>query len=290
MDEPSKFPEQPESPNQKKRNSPGCIRLVGYAALALLAFVVLYYGLYLLLKGPQQAGTQVIAHRGDSAHFPEDTISAFQGAVQSGADWLEMDIQRTKDGKLVVIHDATVDRTTDGSGNVADLTFDEIRALHIGEGERVPAFEEAIRLTKSAGVGLFPEAKSGGQDPGLYAEMVAALQREGYLQQTILQSFDHQGLEAIAAANPDLIVCPLYGLWQLSLSEVRPDSAKTVCPMGEMILLNPWMVRQAQRDGRLVYAWFGIIENPMTMRILLALGVDGLIVDDPSALLKIVSP
>jgi glycerophosphoryl diester phosphodiesterase len=272
------------------RRPPGCLRLGIYAGLGLLILLILYYGMYLLLKGPQQAGSQIIAHRGDSAHAPEDTLSAFQSAVQSGAGWLEMDVQRTKDGRLVVIHDATVDRTTDGSGNVADLTFDEIRSLKIGDGERVPAFEEAIRLAKAAGIGLFPEAKSGGQDPGIYAEMVAALQREGYLQQTILQSFDHQGLDAIAGANPDLIVCPLYGLWQLSLSDVRPDNAKTVCPMAEMVLLNPWMVRQAHQDGRLVYAWFGVIERPLTLRMLLALGVDGLIVDDPSALAKIVTP
>ena len=272
------------------RRSPGCLKLTGYTVLALLLLPILYYGLYLLFKGPQQAGPQIIAHRGDSAHAPENTLSAFQRAVQSGAGWLEMDVQRTKDGRLVVVHDATVDRTTDGSGRVADLTFDEIQSLHIGDDERIPAFEETIGLAKAAGIGLFPEAKSGGQDPGIYAEIVAALQREGYLQQTILQSFDHAGLEAIAGANPDLIVCPLYGLWQLSLSDVRPDSAKTVCPMGEMVLLNPWMVRKAHRDGRLVYAWFGAIENPSTMRILLALGVDGLIVDDPSALAKIVNP
>jgi glycerophosphoryl diester phosphodiesterase len=72
-------------------------------------------------------------------------------------------------------------------------------------------------------------------------------------------------------------------------SDVRPDSAKTVCPMAEMVLLNLWMVRQAHQDGRLVYAWFGVVQNPLTMRILLALGDDGLIVDDPSALAKIVN-
>jgi glycerophosphoryl diester phosphodiesterase len=283
--------DEPSTPQaDDKRRSPGCLRLAGYILLALLLIPILYYGLYLLFKGPQPAGRQVIAHRGDSAHAPENTLSAFQGAVQSGAGWLEMDLQRTRDGRLVVMHDATVDRTTDGSGNVADLTFDEIRSLKIGDGERVPAFEEAIALARAAGVGLFPEAKSKDQDPGAYAAIVAALQQEGYLQQTILQSFDHEGLEAITAANPDLIVCPLYGLWGLSLSEVRPDSAKTVCPMGEMILLNPWMVRRAHQDGRLVYAWFGAIENPLTMRLLLALGVDGLIVDDPAALEKIVNP
>jgi glycerophosphoryl diester phosphodiesterase len=277
-------------PSTITNRSPGCFRLTGCLVLALLLMPVMYYGLYLLFKGPRQAEPQIIAHRGDSAHAPENTLSAFQAAVQSGAGWLEMDVQRSKDGRLVVMHDDRVDRTTDGSGRVADLTFDEIRALTVGGGERVPTLEEAIALAKAAGVGLFPEAKSGEKDPGAYAEIVAALNREGYQQQTILQSFDHDGLESIASANPDLIVCPLYGLWQLSLSEVRPDSAKTVCPMGEMVLLNPWMVRRAHQDGRLVYAWFGMIENPLTMRILLALGVDGLIVDDPSALEEILTP
>lgn len=268
----------------------GCFRLTGCLVLALPLLPFLYYGLYLLFKGPRQAEPQIIAHRGDSAHAPENSLSAFQAAVQSGAGWLEMDVQRSKDGRLVVMHDDSVDRTTDGSGRVAELTFEEIRALKIGEDERVPTLEETIALAKAAGVGLFPEAKSGKKDPGAYAEIVAVLKQEGYQGQAILQSFDHEGLEAIASANPDLIVCPLYGLWQLSLSEVRPDNARTVCPMGEMVLLNPWMVRRAHQDGRLVYAWFGMIEHPLTMRILLALGVDGLIVDDPSALAEIVNP
>jgi glycerophosphoryl diester phosphodiesterase len=198
------------------RRSPGCLRLTSYLVITLLGLVILYYGFYLLFKGPQQAALQIIAHRGDSAHAPENTLSAFQGAIQSGADWLEMDVQRTKDGRLVVMHGATVDRTTDGSGRVADLTFYEIRSLKTGEGERVPTLQEAIILAKAAGVGLFPKAKSGNQDPDAYAEIVAALRQEGYLQQIILQSFDHEGLDVIAKANPDLIVCPLYGLWQLS--------------------------------------------------------------------------
>ena len=269
---------------------PGCLAILGYALLAVLLALVLYYGLYLLLKGPQQAQAQVIAHRGDSAHAPENTVLAFRRAVQSGAGWLEMDVQRTQDGRLVVMHDETVDRTTDGSGRVADLTFNQIQSLHIGDSERVPAFEEAIRLAKESGVGIFPEAKNPELYPGIEAEMVAALRQEGYLQQAILQSFEHERLAGVSGANPDLIVCPLYGLWQLSLSDVQPADAKTVCPMAEMVLLNPWMVRQAHQDGRLVYVWFGAIENPIVMRLVLALGADGLIVNDPGALSGIVNP
>jgi len=276
----------PPTPVEDRR-SPGCLAMLGYVLLAVVLVLLIYYGLYLLLKGPQQAQPQIIAHRGDSAHFPEDTLAAFQGAIQAGAGWLEMDVQRTKDGRLVVIHDETVDRTTDGSGRVADLTFDQIRSFNIGDGERVPTFEEAIRLAKESGIGLFPEAKNATLYPGIEDEMVQTLRQEGYLKQTILQSFVRDQLASVSGDNPDLIICPLYGLWDLSLSDIQPENAKTVCPMAEMILLNPWMVRRAHQDGRLVYAWFGAIENPLVMRMLLALGVDGLIVDDPGALRQI---
>lgn len=279
----------PPTPVEDRR-SPGCLAMLGYVLLAVVLVVLIYYGLYLLLKGPQQAQPQIIAHRGDSAHFPEDTLAAFQGAIQAGAGWLEMDVQRTKDGRLVVIHDETVDRTTDGSGRVADLTFDQIRSFNIGDGERVPTFEEAIRLAKESGIGLFPEAKNATLYPGIEDEMVQTLRQEGYLKQTILQSFVRDQLAGVSGDNPDLIICPLYGLWDLSLSDIQPENAKTVCPMAEMVLLNPWMVRRAHQDGRLVYPWFVAIESPLTMRLLLALGVDGLIVDDPGALRQILGP
>jgi len=137
-------------------------------------------------------------------------------------------------------------------------------------------------------VGIFPEAKSPALYPGIETQIVSVLEDQDYLQQAVLQSFEHAGLEAVVRDNPDLLVCPLYGLWDLSLGSVQPAEAPTVCPMAEMLLLNPWMLRQAHQDGRLVYAWFGVLEHPLVMRLILALGVDGLMVDDPQALVKII--
>ena len=246
-----------------------------------------YYGLYLVLRGPLAEQPLIIAHRGDSAHHPENTMNAFKSAVATDAGWIEFDVQRSADGRLVVIHDETVDRTTDSSGRVVDLTFAELRALDAGGGQQIPSFEEVLAFAREAGVGAMPEAKSPQLYPGLEEDMLAAILAAGGPQGVYLQSFDHDLLERAVELDRRLAVCPLTGLWKFDLSAVRPESAALVCPMAEMAVLYPWMIRQAHAEGRQVLIWFGVIEHPLLMRLLLFLGADGLIVDDPGALAEI---
>jgi glycerophosphoryl diester phosphodiesterase len=229
----------------------------------------------------------LIAHRGGPVYAPENTLSAFRNAIETGIDWIEMDVQMTKDGVLVVIHDETVDRTTNGSGNVKDLTLEQIHALDAGNGEQVPTFDEVITLARDAGVGIMPEAKSPHLYPEIEAEMVQTIIEVDFIENTVIQSFDPQVLDSIETLNPDVQVCPLYGLWTLSLSGPQPGEADVICPMAEMIIINPWMIKQAHTEGRKVFVWFGAIEHPAVMRFILSLGADGLMVDDPVALVKI---
>lgn len=276
-----KDPTKGSKPGSWARRGAGCLTAVILAPL-------IYYGLYFLLRGPLPSNPQVIAHRGGPAAYgPENTLRAFRNAVDGGIDWLEFDVQRTQDGVLVVIHDETLERTTNGSGNVKDLTFEQIRALDAGDGEQVPSFEEVIALAKSAGVGILPEAKSPDLYPGIEAEIAEALTAQGYIEPSIVQSFEPRALESLEQINPEITVCPLYGLWALDISNPRPQGAQFLCLMAEMVLINPWMIRGAHADGRKVYVWFGIIEHPLVMRLLLALGADGLMVDDPPALAEI---
>jgi len=240
-----------------------------------------------MFRGALPSNPQFIAHRGGRLYEPENTIAAFHHAIDTGADWIEMDVQQTKDGELVVIHDETVDRTTDGAGRVEDLTLEQIRTLDAGNGEQVPTFQEVIDLAKETGVGILPEAKSPQLYPGIEMKMLDTLISNGFVQKTVIQSFDYDTLENIKKANQAVKVCPLYGLWKLDLRNPRPREASTLCPMAEMIVLNPWMIRQAHVEGREVYVWFGVIEHPLVMRFLLALGADGLIVDDPIALAEV---
>jgi glycerophosphoryl diester phosphodiesterase len=263
-----------------KRRGCGCL-------FVLVLLPLLYYGLYFVRRGPLPANPQLIAHRGGPAYAPENTLAAFRQAIALGVDWLEMDVQMSKDGTLVVMHDETVDRTTNGTGRIADLTLEQIRALDAGNGEPVPTFEEVIALAKESGVRIIPEAKSPHLYPGLEAKMVQAVVESDYVGQSIIQSFGPQALHTIHALNPDVQLCALYGLWDLSLSGPQPGEANRVCPMAEMVVLNPWLIKQAHAEGRQAFVWFGLIEHPLVMRFILALGADGLIVDDPVALARI---
>ena len=215
---------------------------------------------------------------------PENTMAAFQNAIVLGVDWLEFDVQRTQDNLLVVFHDETVDRTTNGSGPVSEMTLEQIQALDAGNGEKVPTFEQVIALAEQNDVGIMPEAKSPHLYPGLAEQMLATLEDHNYVDKTVLQSFDSDSLMVVHQNNPELALCLLYGLWQFDLSGKESHDSEFVCPMAEMVLLYPWMIRQAHQDGRQAYVWFGIIESPLMMRIMLAMGADGLMVDDLVAL------
>jgi len=225
----------------------------------------------------------MIAHRGGPTDAPENTLAAFQNAISLGVDWLEFDVQMTKDGALVVIHDETVDRTTDGTGAVRNLTLEEIRSFDAGQSEKVPTFEEVVQLAKTNGVKILPETKSPELYPGIEEKLLQALEQADYLNQTVIQSFNADSLERLHHLNPQTKLCALYGLWKLSISS-PPSEAPYLCPMAEMVLLNPGMIRQAHHEGRQVFIWFELLENPFVLSFMRFFGADGLIVDDPTSL------
>ncbi len=103
------------------------------------------------------AQISVIAHRGEHLSHVENTLSAFQGAIDVGADFFELDVRTTSDGRLVLMHDNTVNRTTNGKGKVREMTFDQIRALDAG-GNQVPTFEEALSLAHRR-IGVYVDCK-----------------------------------------------------------------------------------------------------------------------------------
>jgi glycerophosphoryl diester phosphodiesterase len=258
------------------RKSCGCL-------LILLLIPLVYYFLQVALRTPPLTPLQVIAHRGGPAYAPENTRLAFNTAIAQGVDWLEFDVQMTRDGELVVIHDETVDRTTDGVGPVAGLTLEQIRSLDAGQGEKVPTFKEVVELAKAAGVKIFPETKSAHLYPGVEEKMLQVLDETGYRDRAAVQSFEPPSLETLKRLDPSLRRCALSGLWKLSLSS-PPGDPQIVCPMAEMVLLNPLMVRQAHAAGRPVFVYFGLFENPFMFKVMRFFGVDGLMSDDPLAL------
>jgi glycerophosphoryl diester phosphodiesterase len=155
-----------------------------------------------------------IGHRGAAGSRPENTFSSFDHALQKGADYLEFDVQRTKDGTLAVIHDPTVDRTTDGRGKVSGLTWKELRNLDAGSwfskeytGEVIPSFTEVLdRYADKAG--LLIELKKPALYPGIEEQIAEELKNRkldngsGY--RIIIQSFDRSSMKKMHTLLPSI--------------------------------------------------------------------------------------
>jgi glycerophosphoryl diester phosphodiesterase len=109
-----------------------------------------------------------IGHRGAAGHAPENTVAAIRRGISLGVDFVELDVQCTRDGRLVVIHDKLVDRTTDGIGLVSDMTWDKLQLLDAGQGEGIPSLEEALAAADGH-VGVILEAKTPGIGPAIHS-------------------------------------------------------------------------------------------------------------------------
>ena len=153
----------------------------------------------------------VISHRGEHLTHPENTLPAFEAAIEAGADFFELDVRATSDGRLVLMHDGTVNRTTDGKGKVRELTFNQIRALDAGAkfdpkftGTKVPTFEEGLNLAHGK-IGVYVDCKD--LSP---ADLVAALEKTGMLKNVVIYG-DSGFLKDVLALEPSLLAMPEAG-------------------------------------------------------------------------------
>ncbi len=157
---------------------------------------------------PQSKHIMVIAHRGEHLHHPENTLAAFAAAVEAGADFFELDVRTTLDGKLVLMHDATADRMTDGKGDIAGMTFDQVRKLEVGlkmgpefAGTRVPTFDEALALAHGK-IGVYVDSKHISS-----ADAIDAITRNDMQSHVVIYG-GAKYLKEVATARPDWKVMP----------------------------------------------------------------------------------
>ena len=166
-----------------------------------------------LYERAREAGTPLVGgHRGNPAEQPENTLPSFRSAIELGVDIIECDVHVSSDGQLVVIHDHTLERTTDGSGLVRDHSLAELRELDAGYGERVPLLSEVCEVARQGGVGLCVEMK---QTPIPYPDLEEKLVRQlaelEMLEQTAVISFHHGAVLRIKELEPRLSTGVLEG-------------------------------------------------------------------------------
>jgi glycerophosphoryl diester phosphodiesterase len=231
-----------------------------------------------------------IAHRGGSLEAPENTMAAFRHAIELGMRYVELDVQMSSDGELVVLHDETVDRTTDGHGAVGELTFAQLRALDAGghfgpqfAGERIPTLREVLELCAEAGVGVVVEMKSPSLYPGM-VEKVVALIGEMWMrgaENIWCISFDHEAIRQVRRLDSSIPLGYLYEYFETDF--VRPDDTiQAYCPYYRTALEHREQVAKAHELGKFVFVY--TVNEAEEMQQVEAAGIDGMVSDRPSLL------
>jgi glycerophosphoryl diester phosphodiesterase len=236
-----------------------------------------------------------IAHRGQRATFPEQTLEAYEEAIRLGADGIETDVQRTRDGRLAMLHDLTVDRTTNGHGPIAAIDWAEARALDAGgwrgerfRGLRIPSLEETIELIVGAGILLCVEIKGSAAEASETAVAVARVVRaRGLVDQVFISSFDHAALAAARAEAGSPLLAP-ERLPEAGPSDPAIAVAQAVALDAAVLQhrwddLTPEVVEALHGAGTAVWSW--PIDTLDSIRRSVELGCDGIIGDDVPLLL-----
>lgn len=222
----------------------------------------------------------VVGHRGCAGLMPENTLLGFRHAIDLGVDMLEFDVHLTRDGHLVVMHDERVDRTTDGTGAIADLSLEEVRRLDAGRGERVPTADEVLELARAAGVPLLLELKGAGT-PGPALEAVRA---RGMLERVTFTSFALERIADVRRLEPRARTGAIFG-------RGGPECVPAALSVGAAAVciqfrtLTPTLVQEARAAALELRAW-----NPDTeedQQAAMALGPDGISTNRPDRLLAL---
>ena len=241
-----------------------------------------------------------VAHRGHSISYPENTLEAYRKAIELGVEMIECDVNITSDGRLVMMHDPTLDRTTTGSGNVSASTWEEIQQLDAGRkfkpefaGVRIPSAEETLLLFKEAGILSCIEVKGANAEESdqIALGLVELFIKHEMLDTAFLSSYHHECLRLALSKCPELLLAP-----ERLPDDAPPDPGEAVrqaksfsAPVlqHQYTVLTPEVVRALHENEIAVWAWSTTDEASMVLGI--ELGADALMGDDVQLMMEILN-
>lgn len=222
------------------------------------------------------------AHRGASAYAPENTMSAFRLGVELGANGIETDIRKTRDGVAVLVHDAGLLRLAGVDKAVADLTYDELAGIQIkspagGPSDRIPTLEEFLSFVKGTTAVIALEIKA----DGLEKTVISALEAHDLADRCVVTSFELEYIERVKALDPTQKIGLLTDdVNDGTVAALKRIGAFQICP--KACLLTPELVRALHEEGFSVRAWG--VKDEETMKNAVRCGVDGMTVNFPDRL------
>ncbi len=241
----------------------------------------------------------VIAHRGDSAHRPENTLAAFAGALEVGATAVELDVQLTADGELVVLHDPTLERTTSGRGDVRRMPLAEVRKLSAGcperfgrafEGERVPTLAEALGLLRERArvlIEIKGESVTDDVPGGIVARTVELVRRLELTSGVAILSFDHRALRHARQLAPEISRGHLFG--RSDADEMLRAALDADCSLvlPHKSRLSDALAERVRAEGLALATW--VVDEPEELRQLARFGLDGVGSNRPGVLIDAIA-
>lgn len=246
-----------------------------------------------MLRDLINSRTLVIAHRGDPLVKPQNTESAFRSALQYDIDMIETDINQTKDGVPVIIHDQSVNHLSDGTGRVADMTLAQLKKLDFGswmgedfKGERIMTLDECLELLRDFDVALNLEIKNG---PIIYPDIaekaLSSITDHGMGERVIISSFDHRLIRQIKSINPKMLTGILYHAGLIDhIAPAKDALADGIHP--EHGTVTEELVRTAKEAGLFINTW--TVDEAERMKELRDMGVSGIISNFPDLLVDII--
>jgi glycerophosphoryl diester phosphodiesterase len=218
----------------------------------------------------------VISHRGEHLHHPENTMPAFEEAVRVGADYIEVDVRTTSDHKLILMHDSTVDRTTNGKGEIAKMTFDEIRALDAGGGAKVPTFDEALDYARGK-INIYVDVKQ-----VTAQDLVEHIVSHG-MTDNVVMYLGGTLAKAVQDLNPRLKIMPEAGSAEQAQKLIDQLHPKVLA--FDANDFKPDVIAVAKKGNALIYVdRLGPADNPAAWQQAIDQGADGIQTDHPEDL------
>lgn len=269
-----------ERENRSRRKAVG----FGIVMAVLVLGTAFTYGLQLgkyNLNIEYARTTEVTAHRGASAEYPENTMSAFKAAAELGADWIELDVQQTKDGRIIVIHDTNFKRTTGVNKNTWELTYDEVSRLDAGSffgpdhaGERIPLLSEVVEFARENLVKLNIELKPTGHETDFEKMVVDIVAEQNFLEECVITSQVYQVLENVKEYNPDVRTVYVMSLAYGHITALEAADHFSV----EAANVTERLVDRVHGEGKQLYAW--TVNTESGIRRMVEMNVDNVITDN----------
>lgn len=246
------------------------------ATFGLLILIAIGWGATTLLTDWGEANEKfiIMAHRGDVTSGVENTMGAFEGAIRTGADYIELDILQTKDGKLAVIHDENLKRLSGENVNVYDLTLAELQQIPLRVGEfrdYVPSLDEVLERTKGK-IKLNVELKTHGHEKNFVSVFVDTIRKHKAEKQIIVQSLEYELIQQVKKAAPDLTVGYVIFATFAPLNRFEADFFVV-----EESFARPRLIRSAKISGKPIYVW--TVNDVESVERFYTLGADGIITD-----------